>query len=153
MTRLDIVYVIHIVSQFMAAPRTIHFTVVLYILHYIKGNLGHGLQFSSRSFLVLFGFSDADWTGDPIDRRSTTGYYFYLGDALISWYSKKQSVVSRFSTKSKYHALANATSKLLWLRWLLTDMEAPQASPTMELPSSNLQVYGFLWSGYWCQPW
>ncbi|KAL4025120.1 hypothetical protein IC575_013498 [Cucumis melo] len=83
-TRPDIAYAVHIVSQFMAAPRTIHFTAVLRILRYIKGTLGHGLQFSSQSSLVLSGFSDADWAGDPTDRRSTTGYCFYLGDALIS---------------------------------------------------------------------
>ncbi|KAA0045094.1 putative mitochondrial protein [Cucumis melo var. makuwa] len=130
-TRPDIAYAVHIVSQFMVAPRTIHFTVVLRILRYIKGTLGHGLQFSSQSSLVLSGFSNADWTGDPTDRRSTTGYCFYLGDALISWRSKKQSVVSRSSTESEYCALADATSELLWLRWLLTDMGAPQTSPTI----------------------
>ncbi|KAL0536936.1 hypothetical protein IC582_025901 [Cucumis melo] len=130
-TRPDIAYAVHIVSQFMAAPRTIHFTAVLRILRYIKGTLGHGLQFSSQSSLVLYGFSDADWAGDPTDRRSTTGYCFYLGDALISWRSKKQSVVFRSSTESEYCALADATSELLWLRWLLTDMGAPQTSPTI----------------------
>ncbi|KAL0539908.1 hypothetical protein IC582_024129 [Cucumis melo] len=130
-TRPDIAYAVHIVSQFMAAPRTIHFTAVLRILRYIKGTLGHGLQFSSQSSLVLSGFSDADWAGDPTDRRSTTGYCFYLGDALISWRSKKQSVVSRSSTESEYRALADATSELIWLRWLLTDMGAPQTSPTI----------------------
>ncbi|KAL4028792.1 hypothetical protein IC575_012003 [Cucumis melo] len=130
-TRLDIAYAVHIVSQFMAAPRTIHFTAVLRILRYIKGTLGHGLQFSSQSSLVLSGFFDADWAGDPTDRRSTTGYCFYLGDTLISWRSKKQSVVSRSSTESEYRALADATSELIWLRWLLTDMGAPQTSPTI----------------------
>ncbi|KAL4018546.1 hypothetical protein IC575_022144 [Cucumis melo] len=130
-TRPDIAYVVHIVSQFMAAPRTIHFTAVLRILRYIKGTLGHGLQFSSQSSLVLSGYSDADWAGDPTDRRSTTGYCFYLGDSLISWRSKKQSIVSRSSTESEYRALADTTAELLWLRWLLVDMGVPQQGPTL----------------------
>ncbi|TYK30390.1 putative mitochondrial protein [Cucumis melo var. makuwa] len=130
-TRPDIVYAVHIVSQFMAAPRTIHFTAVLRILRYIKGTLGHGLQFSSQSSLVLSGYSDADWAGDPTDRRSTTGYCFYLGDSLISWRSKKQSVVSRSSTESEYRALADTTAELLWLHWLLADMGVPQQGPTL----------------------
>ena len=125
-TRPDIAYAVHIVSQFMAAPRTIHFTAVLRILRYVKGTLGHGLQFSSQSSLVLSGYSDADWAGDPTDRRSTTGYCFYLGDSLISWRSKKQSVISRSSTESEYRALADATAELIWLRWLLADMGVPQ---------------------------
>ncbi|KAL4022729.1 hypothetical protein IC575_016474 [Cucumis melo] len=130
-TRPDIAYAVHIVSQFMAAPRTIHFTVVLRILRYIKGTLGHGLQFSSQSSLVLSGYSDADWAGDPTDRRSTIDYCFYLGDSLISWRSKKQSVVSRSSTESEYRALADTTAELLWLRWLLADMGVPQQGPTL----------------------
>ncbi|KAA0048606.1 putative mitochondrial protein [Cucumis melo var. makuwa] len=69
--------------------------------------------------------------GDPTDRRSTKGYCFYLGDSLISWRSKKQSVVSRSSTESEYRALADATAKLLWLHWLLVDMGLPQQGPTL----------------------
>ena len=109
-TRSDIAYAIPIVSQFMAAPRTIHFTVDLRILCYVKKTLGHGLQFSSQSSPVLSGYSDADWAGDPTDRRSTTGYCFYLNDSLISWRSKKQSVVSRSSTELEYRALDDTTA-------------------------------------------
>ncbi|KAA0026173.1 Retrovirus-related Pol polyprotein from transposon TNT 1-94 [Cucumis melo var. makuwa] len=102
-TRPDIAYAIHIVSQFMAAPRTIHFTVVLRILRYVKGTFGHGLQFSSQSSLVLSGYSDANWAEDPTDRRSTT----------------------------EYRALVDATAELLWLCWLLADMGVPQQGPTL----------------------
>ena len=60
-------------------------------------------------------FSDADWAGDPTDRRSTTGYYFLLGSSLISWQSKKQTFVARSSTEAKYCVLADTTSEFLWL--------------------------------------
>uniref|UniRef100_A0A2N9GJZ0 Integrase catalytic domain-containing protein n=1 Tax=Fagus sylvatica TaxID=28930 RepID=A0A2N9GJZ0_FAGSY len=90
-TRPDISYAVHIVSQFMAAPRSLHYAAVLRILRYLKGTLFHGLHFSSQSSLTLQAYSDADWAGDPTDRRSTTGYCFLLGDSLISWRSKKQS--------------------------------------------------------------
>ncbi|XP_031741705.1 uncharacterized protein LOC116403900 [Cucumis sativus] len=85
--------------------------------------------FSSQSSPVLSGYSDADWAGDPTDRRSTTGYCFYLNDSLISWRSKKQSVVSRSSTELEYRALDDTTALLLWLCWLLADMGAPQQGP------------------------
>uniref|UniRef100_A0A2N9HMP5 Reverse transcriptase Ty1/copia-type domain-containing protein n=1 Tax=Fagus sylvatica TaxID=28930 RepID=A0A2N9HMP5_FAGSY len=90
-TRPDISYAVHIVSQFMAAPRSLHYAAVLWILWYLKDTLFHGLHFSSQSSLTLQAYSDADWAEDLIDRRFTTGCYFLLGDSLISWRSKKQS--------------------------------------------------------------
>jgi hypothetical protein len=118
-TRPDISYVVHQVSQFMAAPHSIHFSAVL---RYLKGTLFHGLDFSSLSPLQLHAYTDADWASDPTNRRSTTGYYFQLGTSLISWRSKKQFVVARSNIEAEYRALADTTSELLWLQWLLQDM-------------------------------
>uniref|UniRef100_A0A2N9GDD8 Integrase catalytic domain-containing protein n=1 Tax=Fagus sylvatica TaxID=28930 RepID=A0A2N9GDD8_FAGSY len=66
-TRPDISYAVHIVSQFMAAPRSLHYAAVLRILRYLKGTLFHGLHFSSQSSLTLQAYSDADWAGDPTE--------------------------------------------------------------------------------------
>jgi hypothetical protein len=112
----------------MTAPRSVHYAVVLRILRYVKGTLFHGLHFSSHSSLDLRVYLDVDWAGDPTDRRSTTSYCFLLGDSLISWRSKKQSVVARFSTEAEYRALSDTTSELLWLRWLLHDIGVSQTS-------------------------
>uniref|UniRef100_A0A7N2R5H1 Ankyrin repeat-containing protein n=1 Tax=Quercus lobata TaxID=97700 RepID=A0A7N2R5H1_QUELO len=65
--------------------------------------------------------------GDPINRRSTTGYCFLLDSSLISWQSKKQTLVASSSTEIEYHALAKTTSELLWLRWLLKDLVVPNS--------------------------
>ncbi|XP_051150333.1 secreted RxLR effector protein 161-like [Andrographis paniculata] len=114
----------------MTNPRTVHYATVLRILRYVKGTLLHGLHFSVVTPLVLAGFSDADWAGDPTDRRSITGYCFFLGSSLVSWRIKKQTLVSRSSAESEYHALADSTSELLWLRRLLSDLGVPQPSST-----------------------
>jgi hypothetical protein len=114
----------------MAAPRSTHFSAILHILWYLKGTLFHRLYFSSQSLLQLHAYIDADWAGDSIDRRSTTGYYFLLGTSLISWRSKKQTIVARSSTEAKYCALVETTTELLWLRWLLQDMGVSFSSAT-----------------------
>ncbi|GKV08830.1 hypothetical protein SLEP1_g20406 [Rubroshorea leprosula] len=129
-TRPDIAYVVHIVSQFLAAPRSTHYTAVLRIIRYVKGTLFHGLHFSANSSPVLRAYFDADWVGDPSDRRSTIGYCLFLGSSLISWWSKKQAIPSRSSTEVEYRALGDTTSELLSLRWLLEDMGIPQPSFT-----------------------
>jgi hypothetical protein len=58
-------------------------------------------------------------------------YCFFLGSYLLSWRSKKKTVVDRSSTESEYRALADATFELLWLRWLLNDMGVTQSSATI----------------------
>ncbi|KAL5733171.1 hypothetical protein ACOSP7_032513 [Xanthoceras sorbifolium] len=104
------------VSKFMDAPRSVHYAVVLRIFRYVKGTLYHGLHYSSRSFLELYAYSDAEWAGDPTDRCSITYLCFLLGTSLISWRSKKQDVVSRSSTEAEDLAPADTTCKLVWLR-------------------------------------
>jgi hypothetical protein len=59
-TRPDISYVVHQMSQFMAAPRSTRFSTVFRILHYLKGTLFHGLHFSSQSLFELHAYTDAD---------------------------------------------------------------------------------------------
>ena len=84
-TRPNISYAIHQVSQYLSAPWSTHYAAVLRILRYLKGTFFHGLFYSAQSPFVFHAFSDADWAGDPADCRSTTGYCFLLGSYLISW--------------------------------------------------------------------
>jgi hypothetical protein len=68
------------------------------ILRYLKGTLHLGISFKLGP-LTLSAFTDADWAGDPDDRRSTSGLLVYLGPNPITWSAKKQLIVSRSSTK------------------------------------------------------
>ena len=81
-----------------------------------------GLHFSSHSSLTLQAYSDVDWASNPTNHRSITGHCFLLGDSLISWKSKKQTVAALSSTEAEYRALTATTTELVWLRWLLQDL-------------------------------
>ena len=128
-TRPDISFSVHQLSQFLASPTSAHHQAALRILNYIKGTTGVGLLFPSTSDLKLQAYSDADWAGCPDTRRSITGYCIYLGDALISWKSKKQSTISRSSCEAEYRALAATTCELQWLSYLLKDFNISSPSP------------------------
>ena len=123
-TRLDIAYAVHILSQFTSTPCTGHYAATLYITHYVKGTLFHGLLFPFNTPLELRVYSHSDWADDRTDRRTTTGFQFFLRNSLISWRSKQQTVVARSSIAAGYCALADTTSVLAWFRWLLADMGA-----------------------------
>ncbi|KAK2981526.1 hypothetical protein RJ640_023548 [Escallonia rubra] len=88
------------------------------------------ITFSSHSSLELHAYSDADWAGDPTDRRSTTDFCFFLGTSLISWRSKKQNLTARSSTEAEYRVLTDTTHELLWLHWLLEDMGVTHSAAT-----------------------
>lgn len=107
----------------MHQPLDSHWKAVKRILRYLRGTLQHGLLIRKSSNLALTGFCDADWASDVDDRRSTSGSCMFLGPNLVSWSSKKQSVVSRSTTEAEYCSLANTVSELTWLKSLLLELQ------------------------------
>ncbi|XP_019099619.1 PREDICTED: uncharacterized protein LOC109132463 [Camelina sativa] len=128
-TRPDITFYVHQLSQFISAPSDIHLQVAHKVLKYIKANPGQGLMYPADSDLSLNVFCDADWANCKDNRRSITGYCVYLGNSLISWRSKKQGVTSRSSTESEYHSMAQATYETIWLQQLFKDLHLPVTGP------------------------
>ena len=68
------------------------------------------------------GYTDADWAGDASDRRSTSGFMFSLGIAVVVWSNKKQPTMALSSTKVEYRGTTVATYEAIWLRRLLQDL-------------------------------
>ena len=99
------------------------------ILQYLKGTLGQGVFFPTESDLQLKTYCDVNWAGYPDTRKSLIGYCVFLGNALISWKSKKQAMVSRSSAKAEYRSMALTTCEVLWLLYLLKDFHVSHDRP------------------------
>lgn len=108
-TRPGICYVVGRLSQYLQSPTDIHMQAAQHTLKYLKGNAGKDLFFSSSFSTSLTGFSDLNRGACPNTQRSITCLCFFLGTSLISWKSKKQSIVSRSSSEVEYRALAQAS--------------------------------------------
>ena len=104
-TRSDIAYSVSVVSQYMASPTVDHWAAMEQILCYLKGAPRCGILYSNHGHNILECFTDANWAGSKEDRRSTSGYCVFVGGNLVSWKSKKQSVVSQSSAEFVYRAM------------------------------------------------
>jgi transposase InsO family protein len=121
-TRPDISYAVSVVSQFMHNPSEQHMSAVNRILAYLKSSPGKGILFSRHGHLDIVGYTDSDFAGSKLDRKSTSGYLSFVGGNLVTWRSKKQKVVSLSSAEAEYRALHHATTELTWLNILLTEL-------------------------------
>ncbi|KAJ7968090.1 Retrovirus-related Pol polyprotein from transposon TNT 1-94 [Quillaja saponaria] len=129
--KTDIAYTVSVVSQFMHDPRSDHLDAVHRILRYLKSAPGKGLLFENNKSLKLEAYTDADWAGSLDDRRSTSGYCTFVGGNLVSWRSKKQTVVSRSSAEAEYRAMAYGTCELLWLKKLMEELRLSWEKPLL----------------------
>jgi hypothetical protein len=101
------------------------------IMRYLQWTSDYGLflYHSSSSDLVIY--TDADWAGCPDTRCSTSGYAVFLGDNLVSWPVKRQTVVSRSSAEAEYRAIANGVAEATWLCQLLHELQTPPSRCTL----------------------
>ncbi|XP_072087332.1 uncharacterized mitochondrial protein AtMg00810-like [Arachis hypogaea] len=88
-TKPDIAYAVSVVSQFMHDPRERHLQAISMIIQYLKASPGKGLLLKKEGILSMKVYTDADYAGSIIDRRSTSGYCMFLGENLVTWRSDK----------------------------------------------------------------
>jgi hypothetical protein len=94
----DITYAVSVVSRYIHEQRSGHLIIVHKILRYFKRTPGNGLWFTRSEHLEVDGYSDSDWAGCQDNIRSTSSYCVLVGGNLVSWRSKKQTIVSRSTT-------------------------------------------------------
>ncbi|GJV71111.1 putative ribonuclease H-like domain-containing protein [Tanacetum coccineum] len=102
-------------------PKTSHLHAVKRIFRYLKGKPKLGLWYPRVSSFDLEAYSDSDYAGANLDRKSTTGGCQFLGRRLISWQCKKQTIVATSTTEAEYVAVANCCGQVLWIQNQLLD--------------------------------
>jgi hypothetical protein len=120
-SRPDIMLYVCMCARFQADPKEVHFRAVKRIMRYLVYTPKFGLWYPKRSTFDLIGYSDADWAGCKIDRKSTSGTCQFLGRSLVSWASKKQNSVALSTTEAEYIAAGHCCAQLLWMRRTLRD--------------------------------
>nr|GEU86571.1 ribonuclease H-like domain-containing protein [Tanacetum cinerariifolium] len=100
-----------------------------------------GLHLYASATTSLVGYTDADWVGCPLTRRSTSGYCVFLGDNLLSWSAERQHTISRSSAKAKYQGVANVVAETAWIRNLLRELHSPILTATLVYCDNVSAVY------------
>jgi hypothetical protein len=115
-SRPDIMLSVCMCAKFQADPKEVHLRAIKRILRYLVYTPKFGLWYPKGSAFDLIGYSDDDWAGCKIDRKSTSGTCQFLGRSLVSWASKKQNYVALSTAEAEYIAVGHCCAQLLWMR-------------------------------------
>jgi hypothetical protein len=120
-SRPDIMLSVYMCTRFEANPKEYHLVAVKIIFRYLVHTPNLGLWYPKGSTFDLLGYSDSDYAGCKVDRKSTTGTCQFFGRSLVSWSSKKQNFVALSTVEAEYVATGACCAQLLCLRQTLSD--------------------------------
>ncbi|GJW19653.1 putative ribonuclease H-like domain-containing protein [Tanacetum coccineum] len=120
-SRPDIMFAVCACSRFQVTPKTSHLSAVKRIFRYLKGKPKLGLWYPRESSFDLESYSDSDYAGANLDRKSTIGGCQFLGRRLITWQCKKQTIVATSTTEAEYVAAASCCGQVLWIQNQMLD--------------------------------
>ncbi|KAD3640121.1 hypothetical protein E3N88_29344 [Mikania micrantha] len=120
-SRPNIMFATCVCARFQAAPKESHLIAVKRIFRYLQGTQSLGIWYPTGHSCKLVAFSDSDYAGCKLTRKSTSGGCQFIGNCLVSWQSKKQTSVATSTAEAEYIAAASCTSQILWLQTQLLD--------------------------------
>ncbi|GKC52163.1 hypothetical protein Tco_1074908 [Tanacetum coccineum] len=122
-SRPDIMFAICACARFQVTPKVSHLHAVKRIFRYLKGQPKLGLWYPKDSPFDLEAYTDSDYAGASLYRKSTIGGCQFLRSRLISWQCKKQTIVANSTTEAKYVAAASYCRQVLWIQNQILDYE------------------------------
>jgi hypothetical protein len=120
-SRHDIMFAVCACARFQVCPKESHLNAVKRIFRYLRHQPKLGLWYPKDSPFDLVSYSDSDYAGASLDRKSTTGGCQFLGSRLVSWQCKKQTVVANSTTEAEYVAASSCCGQVLWMQNQLLD--------------------------------
>ena len=105
-------------------------------MQYVRGTVLCGIRFSESMFETHV-FTDADWAGDVLTRRSTTVNVVFAAGGPLAWQSKLQTTVATSSMQSEYQAMYAGMQEIGWLRGVLAESNLWLSEPTLCFPDSQ----------------
>ncbi|GKD36212.1 hypothetical protein Tco_1251721, partial [Tanacetum coccineum] len=120
-SRTDIMFVVCTCARFQVTPKVSHLHVVKRIFRYLKGQPKLGLWYPKDSPFNLEAYTDSDYAGASLDRKSTTRGCQFLRSRLISWQSKNQTIVANSTTEAEYVVVASYCKQVLWIQNQMLD--------------------------------
>nr|GEW20952.1 hypothetical protein [Tanacetum cinerariifolium] len=133
-SRPDIMFAVYACARFQVTPTVSHLHAVNRIFRYLKGKPHLGLWYLKDSPFNLVTYSDSDYVGASLDRKSTTGGCQFLGCRLISWKCNKQIVVATSCTEAEYVAAPSYCAQVLWIQNQLLDYGVGKGFSRVETP-------------------
>ncbi|XP_042953597.1 uncharacterized protein LOC122290115, partial [Carya illinoinensis] len=122
-SRPDIMFSVCLCARFQSSPKESHLIAVKRILRYLSGTINLGLWYPKHTSFDLISYTDADYAGCKIDRKSTSGACHFLGHALVSWFSKKQNSVALSTAEAEYVAAGSCCAQVLYMKQQLEDFK------------------------------
>nr|GEV95607.1 hypothetical protein [Tanacetum cinerariifolium] len=119
--RHDIMFVLCACTRFQVTPKVLHLHTVKRIFRYLKGQPKLDLWYPKDSPFDLEAYTDGNYAGASLDRKSTTGGCQFLRRRLISWQCKKKTVVANSTTEAEYVAASNYCRHVLWIQNQMLD--------------------------------
>ena len=119
--RPDIQFAVCLCARFQACPKESHLTAVKRIFRYLVNTADLGLWYPIGCDSSLIAYTDADYAGCKLDRKSTSGWCQFLGGCVVSWASKKQHSVALSTAEAEYVAAGGCGAQVLWIKHQLLD--------------------------------
>jgi hypothetical protein len=121
-TRPDVSFAVGMLSKFVSAPTRTHWETAINVVGYLKGTRDTGICLGKTTGREVVGYADSDWGNDIDDRMSISGGIIYWGTNVVSWFSRKQTMVSLSTAEAESHAMVDVSKEIIYVQRIVGEV-------------------------------